>query len=88
MGKDKTITDTQALHIADVRQRCLKVVNDVCTETDIDEQVRGWIDDLDFVEIVMSAELEFDCKIEEGETRVDDFEKVNDLINWMVTNVA
>ena len=36
----------------------------------------------------MEAELEFDCRIEEGETRIGDFYKVNDLINWMVTNVA
>lgn len=72
----------------DVRQRCLSVINTIAPTTEMDENVKGWLDDLDFVEIVMQAELQFDCKIEEGETRIDDFEKVSDLVDWLVNNVA
>lgn len=74
--------------IADVRQRCLSVINTIVPTTELDEQVKGWLDNLDFVEIVMEAELQFDCTIKEGETRIDDFEKVSDLVDWLVSNVA
>ena len=76
------------LNIGVVRQRCLSVINTIVPTTELDEQVKGWLDDLDFIEIVMEAELQFDCKIEEGETRIDDFEKVSDLVDWLVSNVA
>ncbi len=78
----------KVLHIADVRQRCLSVINTIAPTTELDEQVKGWLDDLDFVEIVMEAEFQFDCKIEEGETRIDDFDKVSDLVDWITSNVA
>jgi acyl carrier protein len=80
--------ENSALNIADVRQRCLSVINTIAPDTEIDEQVKGWLDDLDFVEIVMEAELQFDCTIKEGETRIDDFEKVSDLVDWLASNVA
>ena len=72
----------------DVRQRCFSVINIIAPETEMGENVKGWLDDLDFVEIIMQAELEFDCRIKEGETRIDDFEKVSDLVDWLVNNVA
>lgn len=72
----------------DVRQRCFSVINIIAPETEMNENVKGWLDDLDFVEIVMQAELEFDCTINEGETRIDDFEKVSDLVDWLGNNVA
>lgn len=78
----------KALHIADIKQRCLSVINTIAPTTELNEQIKGWLDDLDFVEIVMEAELQFDCKIEEGETTIDDFEKVSDLVDWLVSNVA
>lgn len=74
--------------IANVKQRCLSVINTIAPTTELDEQVKGWLDDLDFAEIVMEAELQFECKIKEGETRIDDFEKVSDLVDWLVSNVA
>lgn len=72
----------------DVRQRCFSVINIIAPETEMDENVAGWLDDIDFIEIVMQAELEFYCTIKEGETRIDDFEKVSDLVDWLVNNVA
>lgn len=78
----------EALRIHDARQRCLSVINTIAPTTELDEQVKGWLDDLDFVEIVMEVELQFDCMIEDGETRIDDFEKVSDLVDWLASNVA
>ena len=77
-----------ALNIANVRQRCLSIIDTIVPDTEIEEQVKGWLDDLDFVEILMEVELQFDCTIEEGETRIDDFEKVSDLVDWLASNVA
>lgn len=74
--------------IADVKQRCFSVINIIAPQTEMYEDVKGWLDDLDFVEILIQAELEFDCTIKEGETRIDDFEKVSDLVDWLVKNVA
>ena len=79
---------TKALSKTNVRQRCLSVINTIKPTTELDKQVEGWLDDLDFVEIVMEAEFQFDCKIEEGETRIDDFDKVSELVDWLVSNVA
>ena len=78
----------KALHIADVRQRFLSVINTIAPTTKLNEQVKGWLDDRDFVEILMEAELQFDCIIKEGETRIDDFDKVIDLVDWLASNVA
>lgn len=72
----------------DVKQRCFSVINIVAPETKMDDNIKGWLYDLDFVEIVMRAEIEFDCTIKEGETTIDDFEKVSDLVDWLVRNVA
>jgi acyl carrier protein len=90
MSTDKTSleNENQPSCLGAVRQRCFSVVNIIAPETEMDENVKGWLDDLDFVEIVMQAELEFDCTINEGETRIDDFEKVSDLVDWLVNNVA
>lgn len=89
MSKEQNKEDKdKVLHIADVRQRCLNVINIIAPTTELNEQVKGWLDDLDFVEIVMEAELQFDCKIEEGETVIDDFDKVSDLVDWLAFNVA
>ena len=72
----------------DVRRRCLSLIKTIAPTTKMYENVKGWLDDLDFVEIVMQAELQFDCKIEEGEIGIDDFEKVSDLVDWLVSNVT
>ncbi len=71
-----------------VRQRCLSVINIVAPETKIDENIEGWLDDLDFVKIIVQVESEFDCTIKEGEKRIGDFEKVSDLVDWLVSNVT
>jgi len=89
MSKEQKVVDKdKALHITDVRQRCLSVINTIAPTTELDEKVKRWLDDLDFVEIVMEAELQFDCTIKEGETTIDDFEKVSDLVDWLASNVA
>lgn len=85
MNKLKTKTQSRQ---TDVRQRCLSLINTIAPTTEMYENVKGWLDDLDFVEIVMQAELQFDCKIEEGEIGIDDFEKVSDLVDWLVNNVT
>ena len=91
MGKENETSDkTQKGNdfIADVKQRCLSVINTIAPTTEIDGEVKGWLDDLDFVDIVMKAELQFDCEITEGETSIDDFDKVSDLVDWLSSNVA
>ena len=88
MNTDNKNIETEQCNIPSVRQRCLSVVNTIAPTTELDEQVKGWLDDLDFVEIVMEAELQFDCRITEGETRIEDFEKVSDLVDWLSSNVA
>ena len=89
MSKENKNENTQGNgDLAIVRQRCLSVINTIAPTTELDEQLKGWLDDLDFVEIIMEAELQFDCKIEEGERGIDDFEKVSDLVDWLASNVA
>ena len=36
----------------------------------------------------MEVESEFDTTITEGDKRMEDFEKVKDLIDWLEPNVA
>lgn len=50
----------------DVKQLCFSVINIVAPETKMDDNIKGWLYDLDFVEIVMRTEIEFDCTIKEG----------------------
>ncbi len=79
----------EALHIGGVRQRLLnciiKIVGDI---EEADNVMDEYLDDLDFVEIIMESELEFDVAIQEQDKRIDDFETVKDLIDWLENNVA
>jgi len=72
-----------------VRQRLLnciiKILGDI---EETDNVMDEYLDDLDFIEIIMEAELEFDVAIQEQDKRIDDFETVKDLIDWLETNVA
>ena len=78
-----------ALPIGGFRQRLLTCV--VRTVGDIEEKdsvIDERLDDLDFVEIIMEVESEFDTTITEGDKRMEDFEKVKDLIDWLEPNVS
>jgi acyl carrier protein len=81
-SKAKTLSDKDS-----VRQRCLNAINKIAGETDTNEKVKCYLDSLDFVEIVMETELEFNCEINEDKG-LDNFETINDLIDWLASNVA
>ena len=91
MNKDNKTLDKQQNDndfIADVRQRLLNtIINIVGDIEEKDSVLDEGLDDLDFLEIVIEAELQFDCTIKEGQTRIDDFEKVSDLVDWLASNV-
>ncbi len=72
----------------EIKKRCFDVVNTAVGPIEMEDKVKDLIDDLDFVEIVMEAELEFNCSIDEGEARVDDFHTVSDLVDWLADHVA
>jgi len=74
--------------IQNVRQRCFEILNETAPDTGMDEKVYGWLDDIDFVEILLNVEDEFDKSIDEGNKRIEDFNKVRDFVNWLADNVA
>ena len=88
MGLRVFTKEEEALRIGSVRQRLLDVINIVAPTTEESENIQGWLDDLDFVEIIIEVEQVFDVVITEGNKRINDFEKVKDLIDWLEPNVA
>jgi acyl carrier protein len=89
MGLRVFTKEEEALRIGSVRQRLLTCV--VRTVGDIEEKdsvIDERLDDLDFIEILIEVESEFDVTIREDDKRIDDFEKVKDLIDWLEPNVA
>ena len=88
LAKIMFMNEENKLNLGSVMQRCFNVVNIIAPSTEIDENVKGWLDDLDFVEIVMETEKEFDCIIEEGDKRICDFDTIRDLVKWLSSNVA
>jgi len=89
MGLRVFTKEEEALRIGSVRQRLLDaVINIVGDIEEKDNVFDERLDDLDFVEIIMEVELVFDTTITEGDKRIDDFEKVKDLIDWLEPNVA
>lgn len=76
------------MEIDEVKQLCFKAIKAIVPDTEYNESTKGWIDDLDFIEIIMEVELEFDCKISEGETTSSDFNNVSDLIDWLAKKVV
>ena len=66
--KDKPLNPASCQTV--VRQRCFSVVNSVAPGTQMDEKVKGWLYGLDFVDIVVRAEREFNCTIKEGVVNV------------------
>lgn len=81
--------EEEALRIGGVRQRLLNAIINIVGDIDEKDNVFDErLDDLDFIEIIMEVELHFDVAITEGDKRIDDFEKVKDLIDWLEPNVA
>ena len=81
--------EEEALRIGSVRQRLLNVIINIVGDIEEKDSVLDErLDDLDFVEIIMEVESHFDVAITEGNKRIDDFEKVKDLIDWLEPNVA
>ena len=76
--------ETTHLDINDIRQRCFSVINNVAPGTDMDDYINGWLSELDFIEILLRIELEFNYVIREGKPTIDDFDKVSDLVEWLV----
>lgn len=71
----------------EIFERCFKVINYIAPETELNEKVHGWISEIDFIEIIMELEKEFDCSIEEGEIGVENFETVNDMVKWLTLQI-
>lgn len=89
MGLRVFTKEEEALRIGGVRQRLLTcVVRTIGNIEEKDSVFDEGLDDLDFIEIIMEAENEFDVTIREEDKRIDDFEKVKDLIDWLEPNVA
>ena len=63
-------------------EACFKLINKVCPEMHREDGLIGYIDDLDFIEILMEVEVTFGCVIEEDKV-VDDFNTVGDLSKWL-----
>ena len=88
MAVENKNTDKQCT-IPSFRQRLLtcvvRVVGDIEEKDNIFENV---IDDLDFIEIIMKVESEFETAITEGGKGIDDFENVKDLIDWLEHNIS
>jgi|TARA_R110000851_G_scaffold308922_2_gene468126 acyl carrier protein len=86
MGLRVFTKEEEVLHIGSVRQRLLNaIINIVGDIEEKDNVFDERLDDLDFIEIIMEVESEFDTKITEGDKRIGDFEKVKDLIDWFDT---
>ena len=72
----------------DIKNRCFSIINIIAPGTEMNEKIEGWLDGLDFIEIIMKVEIEFDCTIKECETNIDGFEKISDLVDWLVKNIT
>lgn len=84
----------KALHIGDVRQRFLSLCQKQADwdsydkPTEETEFYRVCNDGLDFVELVMRCEKEFDIKLDDFDLNEDSFDTVKDFIDWASLNVA
>jgi len=81
--------EEKALHIGGVRKRLLNaIINIVGDIEEKDNVLDKQLDYIDFADIVNEVELCFNATITEDNKRIDDFEKVKDLIDWLYPNVA
>lgn len=68
----------------DIFERCFEVVKRFIYDVNLNDEIHDYLlSEIDFVEIIMELEKEFDCTIEEGEIGVENFETVNDMVKWM-----
>ena len=80
--------DEESLRNGSVRQHLLDAINMIASATEEGENIQGYLDDLDFIEIIMEVEQSFDVNITNGNKRIYDFDKVKNLIDWLKTKVA
>ena len=71
----------------EIKDRCLNAVNTMRPGTEMNDSVTGWVDDLDFVGIVMETEEQLNCEIYEGDKRIYDFNRVSDLVAWLASQI-
>lgn len=83
MKENKKIEMTQE----EIEERCFKVIKVMVPEAEYNDLIKGCIDDLDFIELLMDTEVEFDCSIDEGITSIDEFKTVKDLVEWVATKI-
>lgn len=75
-------------HLDDVRRRFLSLCQKQADwdsydkPTEETEFYRVCNDELDFVELIMNCEKEFDIKIDESDKDEDSFDTVKDFIDW------
>ena len=69
----------------DVMQRCIKCFENILMEYEPDGIPTEWMDDLDFIEILMEVEKEFDISIDEGLNRIYDFKTLDDMAKWLLS---
>ena len=85
-------TENEALNKTDVMQRCFKCFEQIMgagIDWNSSPEEEG-MDGLDFIEIVMEAELEFDCVIEDKDLGdYKNFKSFIEFAEWLVSfNVA
>ena len=80
------------LPISDVKQRVFKCVQEILGDDIVLTDTVDWhtIDDLDWIEIIMEVEKDFDCsnKIDENSIDYMTFDTMNELTDWLVKYVA
>jgi acyl carrier protein len=84
--------ETRQSAIQLVRQRFLSIcermafnVETVTEETDFFDVCYDW---LDFIDLIMECEKEFNCKIDEKDKTEYSFDTVKQFIDWASLNVA
>jgi len=71
----------------ELRNKLLGIIQKVIPTTELHESTAGWIDDLDFLEIVINIERDLGCTINETETYIKQLESVDKLVDWLVQNI-
>ena len=94
MNTDSKNTETKQCNIPSVRQRFLSLCQKQADwdsydkPTEETEFYRICNDGLDFVELIMNCEKEFNIKIDKTDKNEYSFDKVKDFIDWASVNVA
>ena len=72
----------------DVRRRCIDCIEKVIGKYN-EHFTPNELDDLDFIEIVMETELEFNSRIDDSSKNYKEIETMDEFIDWLISyNVA